>query len=87
MNIKDREHRMPIITPSYPSMCTTHNVTLSSMKIISGELNMAAGIVDRVMIGSASWDDLFKENIFFQRYEHYIQVIVSADDHLSLIEG
>lgn len=78
---------MPIITPSYPSMCATHNVTASSMKIISGELNLAAGIVDRVMIGSASWNDLFQENIFFQRYEHYIQVIVSADDHLSLIEG
>ncbi|KAI8328018.1 Poly(A) polymerase [Chlamydoabsidia padenii] len=87
INVKDREHKMPIITPSYPSMCATHNVTASSMKIIAGELNLAAGIVDRVMIGTASWNDLFKENIFFQRYEHYIQMIVSADDHESLLEG
>ncbi|CAO3590556.1 unnamed protein product [Absidia cylindrospora] len=87
LNSRDREHKMPIITPSYPSMCATHNVTASSMKLVIGELKSAAEIVDRVMIGSASWNDLFVENNFFQLYQHYIQVVVSADDHDSLLEG
>lgn len=28
---------MPIITPAYPSMCATHNVTQSTKKIIEEE--------------------------------------------------
>ncbi|CAG8631363.1 13040_t:CDS:10, partial [Dentiscutata heterogama] len=33
----DRFHLMPIITPAYPSMCATHNVTQSTKKIIERE--------------------------------------------------
>ena len=33
----DRGHLMPIITPAYPSMCATHNVTASTKKIIESE--------------------------------------------------
>lgn len=33
----DRSHRMPIITPAYPSMCSTHNVTLSTQSIMTAE--------------------------------------------------
>lgn len=33
----DRSHRMPIITPAYPSMCATHNVTESTQMIMTEE--------------------------------------------------
>lgn len=33
----DRAHRMPIITPAYPSMCATHNVTQSTQMIMTEE--------------------------------------------------
>lgn len=33
----DRAHRMPIITPAYPSMCSTHNVTQSTQMIMTEE--------------------------------------------------
>lgn len=33
----DRAHRMPIITPAYPAMCSTHNVTASTQMIITEE--------------------------------------------------
>ncbi|KAI8085123.1 polymerase [Halteromyces radiatus] len=87
LSMNDREHKMPIITPSFPSMCASHNVTQSTMKIIIGEMKLAADIVDKVMIGSTSWDQLFTENVFFRRYGHYIQVVVSSDIHESLIQG
>ena len=32
-------HRMPVITPAYPSMCSTHNITASTMSIIKSELH------------------------------------------------
>lgn len=31
-------HRMPVITPAYPSMCSTHNITQSTMTIIKNEM-------------------------------------------------
>lgn len=34
---QDRAHRMPIITPAYPAMCATHNVTKSTQMIITEE--------------------------------------------------
>lgn len=29
---------MPVITPAYPSMCSTHNITASTMSIIRNEM-------------------------------------------------
>lgn len=29
---------MPIITPAYPSMCATHNITQSTMQVIRTEM-------------------------------------------------
>lgn len=71
---------MPIITPTYPNMCTTHNVTESTMKIIVGELRLAANIMNKIMHGFTTWDFLFKENSFFQIYNYYIQIVTSASD-------
>jgi poly(A) polymerase len=33
----DRSHRMPIITPAFPSMCATHNVSISTQMIMTEE--------------------------------------------------
>lgn len=29
---------MPVITPAYPSMCSTHNITSSTMSVIRNEM-------------------------------------------------
>ncbi|BGP44856.1 polynucleotide adenylyltransferase [Rhodotorula kratochvilovae] len=65
---QDRSHRMPIITPAYPSMCSTHNVTLSTQQIMTAEFKRAAEIVDRVFVGSATWKELFQPHDFFSKY-------------------
>lgn len=31
-------HKMPIITPAYPSMCATHNISSSTMSVIKNEM-------------------------------------------------
>ncbi|KAL9713055.1 polynucleotide adenylyltransferase [Leucoagaricus gongylophorus] len=74
----DRAHRMPIITPAYPSMCATHNVTQSTQMIMTDEFKKGADIVDKVIIGSASWSDLFAKHDFFHKYRYYLQVIAST---------
>lgn len=74
----DRAHRMPIITPAYPSMCATHNVTQSTQMIMTDEFKKGADIVDKVIVGSASWSDLFAKHDFFHKYRYYLQVIAST---------
>lgn len=72
---------MPIITPSYPSMCATHNVTPSTQRIIIGELKQAAEMVEKIIAGSTTWSQLFQPHRFFEMYHQYLQITVIADDY------
>ncbi|KAI8641611.1 Poly(A) polymerase central domain-containing protein [Parasitella parasitica] len=81
----DKSHRMPIITPAYPSMCATHNVTDSTRDIMLHEFCRTGEIADKIVIGTGKWQDLFEESDFFQIYNHYLQIVVSsysAQSHL-----
>ncbi|KAM0755628.1 Poly(A) polymerase [Meredithblackwellia eburnea MCA 4105] len=81
----DRAHRMPIITPAYPAMCSTHNVTVSTQSVMTAEFKRASDIVDKVFVGSAQWADLFAPDDFFTQYRYYLQVTAmssSADTQL-----
>lgn len=87
---------MPIITPAYPAMCATHNVTTSTQMIITEEFKrgllfkdqtgfksqLYAGneIVNRVIVGTAEWSQLFAKHDFFHRYRYYLQIIASTND-------
>ncbi|CAG8975919.1 hypothetical protein HYALB_00007047 [Hymenoscyphus albidus] len=75
----DRMHLMPIITPAYPSMCATHNITRSTMEVIKKELKRGGDITDRIMSGKSTWNELFMKNTFFVNgYKYYITVIAAS---------
>lgn len=74
----DRHHLMPIITPAYPSMCATHNVTQSTKEIIMRELRRAADVVDLIFAGKESWNSLFAKHTFFTNGYKYYLAVVSA---------
>ena len=38
----------------------------------------AADIVDRVIVGKATWAELFAKHDFFHKYRYYMQVIAST---------
>lgn len=75
----DRSHRMPIITPAYPSMCATHNVTESTRTIMMNEFKLGVDVVEKVMIGNGQWKDLFTKVKFFHAYKHYLQITSSSE--------
>ncbi|KAF0484400.1 PolyA polymerase [Gigaspora margarita] len=75
----DLYHLMPIITPSYPSKCATHNVTQFTKKIMEREFGRAVDIMDHIMTGTGKWSDLFAKHNFFGRYRYYLQIIVLSD--------
>ncbi|MCJ1249635.1 polynucleotide adenylyltransferase [Trapelia coarctata] len=71
----DRYHLMPIITPAYPSMCATHNITSSTKKIITRELERGGDLVDKIFTGQLTWKDLFDKHTFFTKgYKYYLSI-------------
>ncbi|KAJ3364164.1 polynucleotide adenylyltransferase [Allomyces javanicus] len=83
----DRQHRMPIITPAYPSMCATHNVTQSTHRIMLEQFAAAKDVVNSIVFGKSDWNKLFTAppSYFFTKYRHYLQVVASTysrDRHL-----
>ncbi|OLN81818.1 Poly(A) polymerase pla1 [Colletotrichum chlorophyti] len=77
----DQYHLMPVITPAYPSMCATYNITKSAMTVISHELQRGCDITDAIMMGKSPWSELFVKHTFFtQGYKYYISVITASTD-------
>lgn len=75
----DSFHLMPIITPAYPSMCATHNITRSTMEIINRELKRGGQITDRIMSEKAHWKDLFVKHTFFtEDYKYYLSIVSAS---------
>ncbi|KAI9592959.1 Poly(A) polymerase central domain-containing protein [Syncephalis fuscata] len=86
----DRVHRMPIITPAYPSMCATHNVTQSTQEVMTNEFKRAAEVVDRVMhylqvIASSDSDERQRawEGLVEARVRHLVMKLELVD-HLAI---
>ncbi|TIB85792.1 Poly(A) polymerase [Wallemia mellicola] len=74
----DRAHRMPIITPAYPSMCSTHNVGPSTQEVMRQEFKRGMDILDGIHKGTTTWSQLFNKHEFFSKYKHYLQIIASG---------
>lgn len=82
----DRQHRMPVITPAYPSMCATHNITQSTQKVIIKELQRGAEITTAINKGEKTWANLMEKHTFFHDYKFYLCIVAgtlgSDEDHL-----
>lgn len=75
---QDRGHRMPIITPAYPCMCSTHNVTKSTAQIMMTEFKRGLAVTDEIATGTKTWSALFDKHDFFTRYRYYLQITASS---------
>ncbi|KAJ5161954.1 polynucleotide adenylyltransferase [Penicillium capsulatum] len=75
----DRFHLMPIITPAYPSMCATHNISMSTKTVLLRELNRGGDIVEKIYAKQQSWNDLFARHTFFTNdYKYYLSITASS---------
>lgn len=85
-----QRHIMPIITPAYPSMNTTHNVSASTLKALKKEIKRGKEICEALekraleeqdsMIGVDAWQDLFEPSDFFGVYKRVLKIDIFADD-------
>lgn len=78
-NPGDRYALMPIITPAYPAMNSTYNITMSTKKVLMSEMARGETIMDNIYNGKGEWKDLFSRHAFFsQAYKHYITIISAS---------
>ena len=70
---------MPVITPAYPQMCATFNITHSTKAIIQRELERGSVIVEEIMAKKRPWKDLFSKHTFFTTdHKYYLAVIATS---------
>ncbi|KAF3438619.1 hypothetical protein FNV43_RR21382 [Rhamnella rubrinervis] len=79
-NPMDKFHLMPIITPAYPSMNSSYNVSSSTLRIMSNEFQRGSEICEAMETSKADWDTLFEPYPFFEAYKNYLQIEISAED-------
>ncbi|KAF7819923.1 nuclear poly(A) polymerase 1-like [Senna tora] len=77
---KDRFHLMPIITPAYPCMNSSYNVSSSTLRIMSEEFQRGSEICEAMEASKAEWDNLFEPYPFFEAYKNYLQIDISAEN-------
>ncbi|KAG6476847.1 hypothetical protein ZIOFF_066095 [Zingiber officinale] len=88
-NPRDRTHHMPIITPAYPCMNSSYNVSTSTLRVMMEQFQMGNKICEEIELNKACWTALFEPYRFFEAYKNYLQVdIVAADaEDLRLWKG
>eukprot|EP00123_Amoebidium_parasiticum_P016641 comp23529_c0_seq2/m.39575 comp23529_c0_seq2/g.39575 ORF comp23529_c0_seq2/g.39575 comp23529_c0_seq2/m.39575 type:complete len:693 (-) comp23529_c0_seq2:599-2677(-) len=84
---KDGKDLMPIITPAYPSMNASHNVMMSTLRMMKEEFERGVEMTLKIENGHATWKDLFAKTDFFHRFKNFIQVdsiTYTEEDHLHM---
>ncbi|KAL0430191.1 UNVERIFIED_CONTAM: Nuclear poly(A) polymerase 1 [Sesamum radiatum] len=84
-NYKDRSHLMPIITPAYPCMNSSYNVSTSTLRVMMEEFQRGNEICQAVEARTASWDTLFQPFAYFQAYRNYLQIDIAAKNDGDLL--
>ncbi|XP_042052464.1 nuclear poly(A) polymerase 4-like isoform X2 [Salvia splendens] len=76
----DRTHLMPIITPSYPCMNSSYNVSSSTRRVMAEQFQFAKKICEDIELNKLRWNALFEPYLFFESYKNYLQVDIIASD-------
>ncbi|THU47379.1 hypothetical protein C4D60_Mb09t14870 [Musa balbisiana] len=88
-NPRDRTHHMPIITPAYPCMNSSYNVSTSTLRVMMEQFQIGNMTCEDIELNKAGWSVLFESYLFFETYRNYLQIdIVAADsEDLRLWKG
>ncbi|XP_064002137.1 poly(A) polymerase gamma isoform X2 [Pogoniulus pusillus] len=78
VNVSDRYHVMPIITPAYPQQNSSYNVSMSTRAVMVEEFKHGLAVTNEILQGKCGWSKLFEPMNFFRKYKHYIVLTASA---------
>jgi len=80
VNASDRAHIMPVITPAFPAMNSTHNVTETTKRILLDEFRRGYEATKRVETQNAPWSEVYEVTPFFNNYKHFLWVEILAQN-------
>ncbi|KAI5173456.1 poly(A) polymerase [Pancytospora epiphaga] len=80
VNPVDRYHKMPVITPAYPAMCSTHNVTQSTAAHITSEL-----VRGNEVLKGGDFTVLFEPADFTKKYKLFLEITASANEEFEFL--
>ena len=77
-NPRDGSYCMAVITPAYPAMNSTYNVSLSALRVMQNAFAVSDTKCLNIQnhIAGSSWSDLFTSTTFFNDYRRYLEVRV-----------
>ncbi|KAK2890373.1 poly(A) polymerase type 3-like [Channa argus] len=75
VNLSDRRHLMPIITPVYPQQNTSFNVSPSTFAILQEEIDRGHVIAEEIKKNNANWSKLFETPNFFEKYKYVLSYL------------
>ena len=87
-NPKDRSHIMPIITPAYPCMNSSFNVSESTLHHMKNEFGRGNTICEKLKTQPSSevYDELLEPFPFFATYKTFLQVEMSANTEADFLK-
>ncbi|KAL4614962.1 hypothetical protein ACB092_07G090400 [Castanea dentata] len=84
-NFRDKKHLMPIITPVYPCMNSSYNVSSSTLCIMQQEFQRGNEICEAMDTNATGWNTLFEPSHFFEAYKNYLQIDITAQNDEDLV--
>ncbi|XP_012702940.2 nuclear poly(A) polymerase 4 [Setaria italica] len=90
-NPRDRAHLMPVITPAYPCMNCTYNVSPATQRVIWEQIQAGdAACREIAATAGRGWEALFRPFQFFGAHKSYLQVdatVAGGEDELREWKG
>jgi len=77
-NVADRQHVMPVITPAFPAMNSTHNVTETTKRILLEEFRRGYEMVKNVEAATAEWSEVSEPFPYFTTFRHFVWLEILA---------
>lgn len=77
-NPRDRTHHMPIITPAYPCMNSSYNVSASTLRVMMEQFQHGNKICEDIELNKNQWSVLFEPYLFFESYKNFLQIDLIA---------
>ncbi|XP_075658302.1 nuclear poly(A) polymerase 1-like [Castanea sativa] len=84
-NFRDRNDLMPIITPMYPCINSSYNVSSSTLCIMQQEFQRGNNICEAMDASVTGWNTLFERFLFFEAYKNYLQIDITARKDVDLM--
>jgi len=86
---KDTSHDlMPVITPAYPAINSTHNVSQATMRVLQQEIARGMELTDQARKNPSQateyWKKLFEDSEFFFLYRDYLSIQVWAGSEIEM---